>query len=112
MHITRFTDIPQPFTTTHNEIHLQTTITHPYSPFPGKVVGHSQFGADDDVVKVNVMIHRPQFKAYGIDGEEIVKRMVILKEGRVGDPLWFPDTLKGGGRRHTDICQKLRNVSE
>ena len=49
-------------------------------PFYCVVISNSEFTRDDDIVKVNVLTHRPKFKTNGLNGGQAEIWSLIFEE--------------------------------
>ena len=54
-----------------------------YSPILGIVICYGQFTGDENVVKVDILTHAPQFKPDSCNGAQAVVGSLVVKVGRV-----------------------------
>ena len=64
-----------------------------YWPFIRKVIGCCELACDDDVVKIDVFCHCPEFKTNCNNGCH-PERVLVLKEIGIGNTSWFPYSLR------------------
>lgn len=64
-----------------------------YLPIPGIIVSYGQFTGDDNVVKVDILAHGPQFKPDSRNGAQVVVGSLVFKVGGVFNLTWRPLSL-------------------